>query len=108
MAEIASPPDLAPSARRDWLARSFEGDWAQIEGGDYAAWRDAVVQTVAAAPGAVIFTHFVAINAALSAAMGSERVVVRRPANAAILVFETDGARLTLVDGGAEAQGAVL
>ncbi len=108
VAEIASPPGLPPSERRAWLSRAFEGEWAQIEGDDYAAWRDAVVATVAASPGAVVFTHFVAINAALSAATGSERVVVRRPANAAVAVFETDGARLTLVDGGVEADGAVL
>ncbi len=108
VAEIASPPGLPSDGRRDWLARAFEGEWSAIEGGDYAAWRGGVVAAVTAAPGAAVFTHFVAINAALSAATGSERVVVRRPANAAIVVFETDGARLTLIDAGVEAEGAVL
>ncbi len=107
--EIPTPKALADTARPDWLRAAFKGTWAGIEGDlDYLAWRDAVAAAVAEHPNAAIFSHFVAINAALSAALGKAEVNIMQPDNASITTFETDGSRLTLVTEGREAETQVL
>lgn len=106
VAEVPTPAGVED--RRAWLRDAMASTWGAVPGGDYAAWRDAVARTVAAAGGAAIFTHFVAINAAVSAALGTEAVTTLRPAHAAVVTFETDGARLALVDAGAQGSGAAL
>jgi len=103
VAEIPTPRDLAHEARGAWLRAAFGADWSTIAGdADYVAWRDGVGAAVAARPGAAIFSHFVAINAAVSAATGDPRVLSFEPDNGSITVFETDGARLRLVARGRE------
>jgi broad specificity phosphatase PhoE len=109
VAEIPTPKALADTDRPDWLRAAFKGSWAGIEGDlDYLAWRDAVAAAVAEHPNAAIFSHFVAINAALSAALGKAEVNIMQPDNASITTFETDGSRLTLVREGREAETQVL
>jgi hypothetical protein len=57
----------------------------------------------------VVFTHFVAINVAIGAAIGDDRIVCRRVANCASTTLDTDGGSLTLVTEPAEvAQTEVL
>ena len=51
-----------------------------------------------------IFSHYVAINAAVGAATGDDRVLVCRPDNGSITIIETDGKTLRLVQQGAEAE----
>ena len=108
VAEIATPPDLAGEGRRDWLREAMAGEWSSIPGGDYAAWRDRVVAAVVRAEGAVVFTHFVAINAAVSAAQGSPMTTVFRPGNASITVLEVEGGTVRVVSLGSEAASTVL
>lgn len=109
VAEIPTPKDVPATERADWLRAAFAGEWASIPGDiDYLAWRDAVARAVAAHPGAAIFSHFVAINAAASAALRRPEVMMFRPDNASITGFETDGVRLTLVQQGGEAETRVL
>ena len=109
VAEIPTPKSIPALERGDWLRSAFAGEWAGIEGDiDYLAWRDGVAEAVAAHPGAAIFSHFVAINAAASAALGKPEVMAFRPDNASITAFETDGLRLTLVAQGREAETRVL
>ena len=109
VAEIPTPRGIPALDRPDWLRAAFQGQWASIEGDiDYLAWRDAVAEAVAARPGAAIFSHFVAINAAASAALGRPEVMAFRPDNASITTFETDGKRLTLIEHGREAETRVL
>ncbi len=55
-----------------------------------------------------MFSHFVAINAAVSRLAGDDRVVGFRPDHTSITVLETDGRVVTLVSRGAEAQTGVL
>lgn len=103
VAEIPTPSAVAPEARGAWLRAAFGATWREIAGDmDYAGWRDAVAAAVAARPGAAIFSHFVAINAAVSAATDDPRVLSFEPDNASITVFETDGRRLRLVARGRE------
>lgn len=109
VAEVPTPPGLAEADRTGWLRAAFAGTWAQVEGGDYAAWRDGVAAFVAGLDdGAAVFTHFVAINAAVSAATGEDRVVVFRPGNASITELEAGDGRLRVVKLGAEAETQVL
>jgi broad specificity phosphatase PhoE len=110
VAEIPTPSAVAPEARGAWLREAFGATWPTIVGDmDYVGWRDAVAAAVAASPGAAVFSHFVAINAAVSAATGDPRVQSFEPDNASITIFETDGRRLQLVARGDEArQGRML
>ncbi len=109
VAEIPTPRALEAAERAPWLRSAFETTWPKVLGDiDYTDWRSAVARAVAGKPGAAIFSHFVAINAAVSAATGDERVLSFRPDNASITVFDTDGERLALVARGHEAQTRVL
>lgn len=103
VAEVRAPEGMD---RQAWLAAAFAGTWAQAGLED---WRDAVVGFLRESPGdGVIFTHFVAINAAVSCAVGEDRVLTFRPAHASITTLEADRAGLRLVRLGAEMQSQVL
>jgi len=65
--------------------------------------RDVVEALLGLANDTVVFTHFIAINAAVSHATQDQRVISFRPDNASITVLETDGHRLDLVERGIEA-----
>ena len=54
-----------------------------------------------------IFTHFVAINAIVSAAENAANVLVFRPDNGSITTLGSDGTSLMLVNRGDEAQTKV-
>lgn len=107
--EIPTPANLAPEARPAWLRKAFEGAWTDIVGDlDYSAWREAIVEKLRTCGDVAVFSHYVAINAAVSRLMDDPRVLVFRPDHASITVLETDGERLTLVARGAEAVTGVL
>lgn len=108
VAEIPTPSALTPLERRAWLQTAFGGVWADIKGDiDYEVWRQQVAASVAAAAGTAVFSHFVAINAAVSVATGDPRVLCFEPSHASITVFETDGARLRLVERGDQAETTI-
>lgn len=107
--EIPPPAGIAPDMRSSWLRAAFDGVWSGIEGDiDYAVWRNNVAAAVAASADTAIFSHFVAINAAVSAATADPRVLCFRPDHCSITVFETDGENLTLIERGGEAQTRVV
>lgn len=107
--EIATPAAVAAADRGEWLRNAFQGAWAEIEGDiDYEAWRDAIVASLCRRGDTAVFSHFVAINAAVSKLAGDDRVIAFRPDHTSITVLETDGQGLTLVARGAEAQTGVL
>jgi broad specificity phosphatase PhoE len=54
-----------------------------------------------------IFTHFVAINAIVTAAEDAAGVLAFRPDNGSITILESDGARLKIVSRGSEANTRV-
>ncbi len=109
VAEVPTPPDLPEAERGSWLRAAFAATWAEIPGGDYLAWRDGVAAYVAGLEdGTAVFTHFVAINAAVSAATGDAHTVVFRPGNASITTLEVEGGRLRVLELGAEADSRVL
>jgi broad specificity phosphatase PhoE len=107
--EIPSPKALSDAERGPWLREAFAGRWADVKGDiDYAAWRGGVGEALAQLSGAAVFSHFVAINAAVSCVTGEERVLTFRPDHASISVFEVTEGRLGLVERGPEAATQVL
>ncbi|PVM84126.1 histidine phosphatase family protein [Caulobacter radicis] len=107
--EIPTPADLAPEARPAWLKQAFAGDWADIEGDrDYQGWTVEVGCALARYEGCAVFSHFVALNAAVAAAQGTSAVMAFRPDHASVTVFEVVDNRLRLVEKGREASTGVL
>lgn len=107
--EIPTPQALSALERPDWLRSAFSGRWAEIAGDlDYAGWARSVASALLAHDGAAVFSHFVALNAAVATATGQEQVVVFRPDHCSRTVFQADGDRLILVEKGREAQSQVL
>ncbi len=112
--EIPSPThDL--KARGEWLYRVMGGTWAQAaapegdgrhtgSGAGLLLWRQGVIDALTALEeDTVIFSHFIAINAAAGAALEDDRVVCFRPDNCSVSVFEARGRTLSLVEKGREA-----
>lgn len=108
--EIPSPThDL--KERGEWLRAFMAGSWDSVrpQGGvDFLAWRKGVGEALTALKGdTVIFSHFVAINVAAGLATGDERVILFKPDNCSVTVFETHGSSLALVQKGREAETKV-
>ena len=107
--EIPTPDGLSHEERPAWLKRAFEGRWDEIQGDlDYVAWARGVAAALRAHAGAAVFSHFVALNAAVGVATGQAQVMAFRPDHCSRTVFEIDGDRLILVAKGREAQSQVL
>jgi broad specificity phosphatase PhoE len=107
--EIPTPAALDAEARPGWLRAAFQGRWSDIQGDlDYAAWTRRVAEGVASHPGAAVFSHFVALNAAVSVATGGESVAAFRPDHVSVTVFDLVDGGLILVDKGREASTQVL
>ena len=86
-----------------WLRSTMAGRWSDL-GPRYVDFRDAVVARLLAATGpAVVVSHFVAINAAIGAALGDDRMVLRSLDNCSVTVLDVDAGALRLVEGGHEA-----
>src|SRR5262245_31576553 len=115
VAEIPSPPSLDPTERRTWLTNAMQGSWTELHEnappgcGDYLQWRHDLVRTLASlGEDCVIYSHYIAINVAVGAALGREDVVCFRPDHASVTILETRGERLELLELGREATTSVL
>jgi broad specificity phosphatase PhoE len=107
--EIPTPAALSHAERPAWLKRAFEGRWDEIEGDlDYVGWTEGVAAALRDYAGAAVFSHFVALNAAVGVATGQAEVMAFRPDHCSRTEFEIDGDRLILVAKGREAQSQVL
>jgi broad specificity phosphatase PhoE len=107
--EIPTPASLTNEERPAWLRQAFQGAWSDIQGDlDYDAWRRDIVQALTARGDTAVFSHYVAINAAISLLTGSDKVLTFRPDHASITVLETDGTTLSVVEQGREAATTVL
>jgi broad specificity phosphatase PhoE len=114
VAEIPSPP-IPPTARRDWLIASMRGTWQQLHEKapagsiDYLQWRRTLIESLLAIEhDCVIYTHFIAINAAVGSAQKSDDVVCVRPDHASVTVIGNDQGRLRVIELGREADTLVL
>jgi len=107
--EIPTPKALAPAERPAWLRAAFQGTWQAIDGDmDYDGWRDEIIASLAGRGHTAVFSHYVAINAAVSRLLGVDQVLAFRPDHTSITVLETDGQTVRLVEKGAEASTGVL
>jgi broad specificity phosphatase PhoE len=114
VAELPSPP-LPPEARRQWLRRAMSGTWQDLAGlaptgsPDYLAWRLALLDSLARLPhDSVVFSHFIAINAAVGAALCRDDVVCFWPDYASITCVETVNGSLRLIGLGRQAETTIF
>jgi broad specificity phosphatase PhoE len=91
-----------------WLREIGTRAWPQLDA-PLRQWRDRVLAALAELNrDTVVVTHYIAINIAVGAAVGDERVVNFQPGYCSVTVLRSDGDRLELVRRGAEAATRVL
>jgi broad specificity phosphatase PhoE len=111
VSEVVAPAGVGD--RRSWLRETFPWDdgvarrlWSDMPQ-DLLAWRDACSAALREkVADTVLFTHFIAINAIVSAASGSPDTIVFRPAHCSITELEWSPAGLRVVRLGAEMHSA--
>jgi broad specificity phosphatase PhoE len=102
VAEIPSPTDNLQE-RVSWLREFMAGSWRNATP-PLAQWREgAIGALLGIRDDTVIFSHYVAINVAVGAATGDDRVVVFSPDNCSVTVFDNHSGALRLVEKGREA-----
>ena len=93
--EIPSPEGYALENRVEWLRAAMATTWSEVareSGQKYSDYRTEIARSVASIPNdTVIFSHFIAINAVIGAAVGDDRVLIHHLDNCSVTVFETDG-----------------
>jgi broad specificity phosphatase PhoE len=102
--EVPSPvTDL--KERHLWLRGIMKGDWETADEGAPAlkGWRTHIIEALKGLQqDTVIFSHFIAINAAASYATHDKRVVHFMPDNCSVTLFEADRGGLRLLERGRE------
>lgn len=107
VSEIPSP-GLPMAQRGEWLRGIMASRWPLLSP-ELQSWRRALLSTLASiAESTVIVTHYVAINAAVGAAVGDDRVLIFGPDNCSVTVLDVEAGGLRLVERGAEAETQVL
>ncbi len=106
VAEIPSP-GLSLEERGPWLRGVMQDAWSN-QSPELQQWRGDIVSCLLEVEhDTVFFSHYVAINAAVGAATGDDRVLVFRPDNGSISCLSNDGNTLSLVSRGDEAETRV-
>jgi broad specificity phosphatase PhoE len=107
VSEVPAPLDVEMEGRADWLRHVMLGKWSDLDD-RYAAYRDAVVNRIRLCDqDTIIFSHFVAINTIIGAALGDDCVVIRRLGNCSVTTMEVIDGELSLVEGGQQAETLV-
>jgi broad specificity phosphatase PhoE len=107
IAELPTPAHLGVEDRGPWLRSLLGGKWDGADP-DYRRWRGSVLEALLGhREDAVLVSHFVAINVAVGAATGDDRVTCFRPDHCSRTVLEVHDGRLRVVDLGAEAATTV-
>lgn len=109
VSEVRAPPGV--ENRRAWLMENFpwrgEGPPRLWRDADAAlhAWRDDVVGAAREIDAdTAVFSHFIAINAIVGAALGADTTLVWRPGYASVTELDVSAAGLRLVRRGEEMQ----
>jgi broad specificity phosphatase PhoE len=109
--EVPSPP-LSLEQRQEWLRAAMKSDWAFMQSSapadapDYGLWRTTLLDALRAMSGdVVIFSHFIAINAVIGAALGNEQVINFRPDHASITTVEVASGNFLITALGQETAG---
>lgn len=107
VAEIPTPANMSLEHRGDWLRAIMTKEWGSLDS-SLRAWREHVVRALTKIDtDTAVFSHFIAINAALGAAIGDDRVICFRPAHASITILEANARSLSLVELGNEGETVV-
>lgn len=107
VAEIPSPSHMSLSERAVWLRGFMAGSWRDASR-ELAEWREEAIETlIRRKEDTVIFSHFIAINVGAGAALSDDRVVVFRPDNCSVTIFDLENGQLKLVERGHEAETKV-
>lgn len=106
--EIPSPEGYTLENRVEWLREAMAGTWAEVaarSGAHYLAYRDSVAAAVRELRrDTVVFSHFIAINAAIGAATCDDRVVIASLDNCSVTVLDvSEDGTIALVQTGGEA-----
>jgi broad specificity phosphatase PhoE len=114
VAEVPSPP-LGVAERAQWLAAGMQGTWSQLQAScpagapDYALWRKMLLESLQALQtDCVIYSHYIAINVVIGAALQNDRVINFRPGHASITEIDVRNGRFEIRQLGREADGGVL
>lgn len=107
--EIVAPADHAGlDDRGAWLRQAMAGEWSAL-GEEHQSWRRSIVdRLLAIEDDTVVVSHFVAINVAVGAATGDERVVCLSPGHCSVTTLRNDGGVLVVDAIGDEARTTVL
>ena len=100
LGEIPTPPG-ATADRAAWLRDVMARRWPTLDD-DLQAWRQGVLAALAELDDAVVATHFVAINVAVGAARGDDRVRCCSPSHVSVTELAAEAGTLTVVAMGAE------
>lgn len=99
VAEVPSP-SIPPRERSNWLTRLMQGSWSSADPG-LQTWRGTLLDfLIGSEADIVVFSHYVAINAAVGAALGGDDFAPFQPANGSITVIDNDRGRLHLIEQG--------
>jgi broad specificity phosphatase PhoE len=107
VAEIPSPP-VGPTERRAWLDSITRGTWSEVQAKsppgspDFLAWRKTLLAALQKLPDSVVYTHYIAINVAVGAAQGHDRMLSFQPGHASVTVLELENGKITVRELGAE------
>lgn len=103
VAEVLTPPDITD--RRAWLAAAFPNiadplaPTSQWDAVGLSDWRNAIGDFIRGlSVDTVVFTHFIAMNAAVSLADGSSDTIVCWPGHTGVAVFDVTSTHLRLIE----------
>jgi broad specificity phosphatase PhoE len=86
--EIATPDGIGLAERGTWLRDLMGRRWPDL-GPGLRLWRQRVLDALAElSADTIVVTHYIAINVAVGASLGDDRVVNTRPANASVTVID--------------------
>jgi len=114
VAELPSPP-LDLGFRQQWLEQAMRGTWRELNdfapagSPDYLAWRQTLLDSLIRLPqDSVVFSHFIAINAAVGASHAREDVVCFRPDHASITCVEAVNGNMRVIELGRQRDTSIL
>ncbi len=106
--EIPSPAGMALAQRLDWLRHIAGLRWKEIDQ-SLQQWRRRLLEALLETEhDKVIVSHFIAINTAVGAATGDDRVVHFAPGYCSITVLEASTKGLRLIERGTQDETRVL
>lgn len=95
------PSDGVSLAERgEWLMQIMSSRWSDVEDRQ-RAWRDELLECLLTADTPrIYFSHFIAINVAVGAATGDDRVVNTRPKNTSVFRLSSEGSSVSILERG--------